>query len=84
MGVKPSDRSNRHTLILSQLHLDLRDLDLFLMKKDRGSKVDHQYVTSEIFIFYMTVICVKAHNKIHEYYLKMSTATCAQMITKKK
>jgi len=44
MGVKASDRSNSHPLTLSQLHLDLRDLDVFLMK---GSKVDPQYVTSE-------------------------------------
>lgn len=35
---------------LSQIHLDLIDL----MKKGRESKAGHQYVTWEMFIFYMT------------------------------
>lgn len=56
MEVEPSDSSNSHTPTLSQLQLDLRDLDVFLMKKDRRLKVDHQYVTTEIFIFYMTLL----------------------------
>lgn len=35
---------------LSPIHLDL----IHLMKKGRESKVGHQYVTSEMFIFYKT------------------------------
>lgn len=90
MGEKPSDRSNSPTLAMSQLHLDLRDPDVFLMKKDRESKVDHPYVTSvvdhhfrKLYLLYDCVICIKTHNKMRKYYLKMSTATYTQIISTK-